>query len=128
MAHKCPQCGSDDIDYCDDQGVCSSCWLEMPIKLFEVKEDNKMTKHTKTPWKVWNRTEIEGEQYVLATTSISRHHKDKEEANAQFIVKAVNNHENLLKALKYTKEQAGLDKDGPVYKMIEKAIKQAEDN
>jgi len=71
-----------------------------------------MTKHTPTPWvksivqfdksewaKLWNKNQIciaKG----IDITAIVYGPDDQEEANAAFIVRAINSHEELLQALK----------------------------
>ena len=55
--------------------------------------------HTPTPWKVGEEYEILGpNEKVVATTY---HNRPEVEANAAFIVRAVNAHEELLEALRY---------------------------
>lgn len=70
-------------------------------KVFEQSLEEPIRRHTKTPWFVsedaqGNPTIVDNE-YCIAKLNTSRL---EPEANAQFIVKAVNNHQALVVALR----------------------------
>ena len=58
--------------------------------------------HTPTPWRVDRRAAtrvIAGDDETMASTAASSTSRDSWEANATFIVRAVNAHDDLVKAL-----------------------------
>ena len=91
-------------------------------------------KRTPTPWhleatwdehcdiSIWS----DDDSVIEWTETIS--HKEKEKANAEFIVRAVNNHENLLDALKATLDFLDKGLYMNTARMARAAIKQAEES
>lgn len=68
-------------------------------------------KHTKTPWKISNDTQIiDVKGNIVAQTLISSEVPSFE--NAEFIVRAVNIHYKLLEALKKSHACATIQEDG----------------
>lgn len=97
-----------------------------------------MEKHASTPWE----TEISPEKTQVRAQNgyficdVQTHDKEEEEANAKFIVRACNNYEDLLKALKgllkQVKQVPGLSSAGAILllaaaKTAEQAITKAEE-
>ena len=64
----------------------------------------KTQKHTPTPWKLDKWGLIQGDNTDIANTNDTWVDEGVAEANAAYIVKAVNSHEALLKALKNMRE------------------------
>lgn len=95
-------------------------------------------KHTPTPWKIEfnSKCEIVAKEGTIATLDLPMKRELGydgacllEEANASFIVKAVNSHEALVEALKLARVLLGGFEDYPgssEAKKIEEALKQAE--
>ena len=93
-------------------------------------------KHTETPWTVSANTIRAQSSLLLAT--IKEHLESNnvpQQANAEFIVRAVNNHELLLEACKEAKynlsrrsetSQKWSINDQKVFELLEQAIQQAE--
>ena len=83
-------------------------------------------KHTKTPWKIRAGGEVGTDEEM--TAAIFPVTGEENKANAAFIVRAVNNHEQLLdltiKAYNFLRIELG--KDAELVKLLREAIKQAE--
>jgi len=88
--------------------------------------------HTPTPWgweSLENRVRIEGNGYCVA---IMQKGMDRQttEANAAFIVRAVNSHEELLDVMRFIiemNEKTGAERNMPVaIRLAKKAIAKAE--
>lgn len=98
----------------------------------------KTQKHTPTPWKTYRITEdfkyvrpdqfrIKGGKPIRTIAHILPFPDNSEQANMEFIVRAVNNHERLLEACKFALSQN--DKEHmreEVCNKLWEAIKQAE--
>lgn len=89
-------------------------------------------KHTELPWKRFSDNQIQSESKresfcpVVWASGLSTKNA---EANAEFIVKAVNNHEKLLEALREV-ENIYVPVTGPekmVFELVKQAIKAAEE-
>lgn len=112
--------------------------------------DNKTTKHTKLPWKqvdvddgllIYSDNKLVAiSQWHIICNEIYKNQvtKNGEEAsaNAKFIIRAVNNHYELVEALKSTLHELGLvcsssgrtDIETPAMKKAKQALKNAEGN
>lgn len=64
--------------------------------------------------------------YTIAECPFVEEYSEEMQANAAFIVKACNNHDALVEALKYVLDQAGLSNDSPSYIKIQTALAQVE--
>jgi len=86
------------------------------------------TEHTPTPWKLWDGTKVYGHEHdgsdvSIVDSSSSFLSPETSQANAAFIVRAVNCHEELVALLRECRHP-GLSED--LYHRIEKAIAKSE--
>jgi hypothetical protein len=107
--------------------------------------DNNKVQHTPTPytfddklWEIQSRSTIDDGVDPICLMSYLRGYEDECRANARFVVKACNNYESMLNALKTIAHGIDRDcndfdyyftfhKDSPLANTIRNAIKQAEE-
>lgn len=82
------------------EGICTH--TEGNKQITHYANEHLATKHTPTPWKVGSDSSIYGDEghYFVATT--------QKRSDAEFIVRAVNSHDDLLQALISEHEGAGI--------------------
>lgn len=87
--------------------LCKTCGLPTIAKdgLCDDPCVSTNTAHTPTPWKVGTWKDVKGDKTVIKSgaiviADIQWQLNDEEEANAAFIVRAVNNYSEMLEALK----------------------------
>ena len=94
-----------------------------------------MTTHTPVPWKkvegigIFSTNMPEGKNIAIATTDTLLRTDRENEANTDFILKAVDNHESLLEAVEFLINESkgrGIHiKDGISFQKARDAIKKA---